>query len=64
WLAPGGLLLIETSARQSPLTASALTSGGLAVRAVSSDEFHATVLIGTAPAAGRAGGQAVGQPAR
>ncbi|MFF1559786.1 putative protein N(5)-glutamine methyltransferase [Streptomyces sp. NPDC058279] len=50
WLAPGGRLLIETSARQSPLTASALTSGGLAVRAVTSDEFHATVLIGTAPA--------------
>ncbi|MEU6893909.1 putative protein N(5)-glutamine methyltransferase [Streptomyces sp. NPDC046557] len=52
WLAPGGRLLIETSARQSPLTASALTSGGLAVHAVTSDEFHATVLIGTAPEAG------------
>ncbi|MEV6684851.1 putative protein N(5)-glutamine methyltransferase [Streptomyces sp. NPDC051130] len=47
WLAPGGHLLIETSARQSPLTASALTSGGLAVRAVTSDELYATVLIGS-----------------
>ncbi|MFJ6719798.1 MULTISPECIES: putative protein N(5)-glutamine methyltransferase [unclassified Streptomyces] len=51
WLSPGGRLLIETSARQAPLTASALTSGGLAARAVTSDEFHATVVIGTAPAA-------------
>ncbi|MCX4800719.1 putative protein N(5)-glutamine methyltransferase [Streptomyces sp. NPDC058682] len=48
WLAPGGHLLIETSARQSPSTASALTSAGLAVRAVSSEELYATVVIGTA----------------
>lgn len=48
WLAPGGHLLIETSARQSPVTASALTAGGLAVRAVSSEELYATVVIGTA----------------
>ncbi|MGW1520951.1 putative protein N(5)-glutamine methyltransferase [Streptomyces sp. NPDC002287] len=51
WLAPGGHLLIETSARQAPLTASALTAGGLAVRAATSEELHATVVIGRAPAA-------------
>ncbi|MGW7313576.1 putative protein N(5)-glutamine methyltransferase [Streptomyces sp. NPDC054854] len=49
WLAPGGHLLIETSARQSPVTASALTAGGLAVRAVTSEELYATVVIGRAP---------------
>ncbi|MFI1652678.1 putative protein N(5)-glutamine methyltransferase [Streptomyces avidinii] len=48
WLAPGGTLLIETSARQSPSTASALASAGLAVRAVTSEELYATVVIGTA----------------
>ncbi|MGW0395191.1 putative protein N(5)-glutamine methyltransferase [Streptomyces sp. NPDC003042] len=48
WLAPGGHLLIETSARQSPVTASALTGGGLAVRAVTSEELYATVVIGRA----------------
>ncbi|MFJ1567580.1 putative protein N(5)-glutamine methyltransferase [Streptomyces erythrochromogenes] len=47
WLAPGGRLLIETSARQAPSTASALTSAGLTVRAVSSEELYATVVIGT-----------------
>ncbi|MEU8432529.1 putative protein N(5)-glutamine methyltransferase [Streptomyces sp. NPDC029216] len=51
WLAPGGHLLIETSARQAPLTASALTAGGLAVRAAASEELHATVVIGRAPVA-------------
>ncbi|MFD0356190.1 putative protein N(5)-glutamine methyltransferase [Streptomyces sp. NPDC127110] len=50
WLAPGGHLLIETSARQAPLTASALTGGGLVVRAVTSEELYATVVIGRAPA--------------
>ncbi|MFF5705983.1 putative protein N(5)-glutamine methyltransferase [Streptomyces sp. NPDC012794] len=50
WLAPGGHLLIETSVRQAPLTASALTGGGLEVRAVTSEELYATVVIGRAPA--------------
>ncbi|MEU3407048.1 putative protein N(5)-glutamine methyltransferase [Streptomyces sp. NPDC006670] len=60
WLAPGGHLLIETSARQAPLTASALTAGGLAVRAATSEELHATVVVGRAPAgqgAGEGGGE-------
>lgn len=48
WLAPGGRLLIETSARQSPVTASALTAAGLSVRAVTSEEYYATVVIATA----------------
>lgn len=48
WLAPGGRLLIETSTRQSPVTASALTAQGLAVRAVTSEEYYATVVIATA----------------
>ncbi|MFF5448237.1 putative protein N(5)-glutamine methyltransferase [Streptomyces sp. NPDC012888] len=47
WLAPGGHLLIETSGRQSPSTASAMTAAGLAVRAVSSEEWGATVVVGT-----------------
>lgn len=48
WLAPGGHLLIETSARQSPSTAAALTAAGLAVRAATSEELYATVIIATA----------------
>ncbi|MFD9353694.1 putative protein N(5)-glutamine methyltransferase [Streptomyces sp. NPDC060031] len=51
WLAPGGHLLIETSARQSPVTASALSAAGLGVREVTSDEYDATVIIARAPAA-------------
>ncbi|MCJ1680686.1 putative protein N(5)-glutamine methyltransferase [Streptomyces sp. APSN-46.1] len=49
WLAPGGHLLIETSERQSPSTAAAFTTAGLAqVRTTTSDELYATVVIGTA----------------
>ncbi|MFD9379693.1 putative protein N(5)-glutamine methyltransferase [Streptomyces sp. NPDC059999] len=51
WLAPGGHLLIETSARQSPVTASALAAGGLTVRAVGSRELYANVVIGARPGA-------------
>ncbi|MEV6955626.1 putative protein N(5)-glutamine methyltransferase [Streptomyces sp. NPDC051183] len=49
WLAPGGRLLIETSARQSPVTASALSSAGLTVHAVTSEEYYATVIIASRP---------------
>lgn len=45
WLAPGGHLLIETSARQCPSTASALTSAGLKTRVATSEELYATVVI-------------------
>ncbi|MFD7626918.1 putative protein N(5)-glutamine methyltransferase [Streptomyces sp. NPDC059851] len=50
WLAPGGRLLIETSERQAPLTAQALEAGGLTVRTAVSEEYWATVVIGTRPA--------------
>ncbi|MFD3549019.1 putative protein N(5)-glutamine methyltransferase [Streptomyces sp. NPDC058655] len=49
WLAPGGRLLIETSARQSPATAAALSAAGLAVRTLTSEDHDATVVIATAP---------------
>ncbi|MGR4882670.1 putative protein N(5)-glutamine methyltransferase [Streptomyces sp. LARHCF249] len=45
WLAPGGRLLIETSARQCPSTASALASAGLKTRVATSEELYATVVI-------------------
>ncbi|OKK13148.1 methylase [Streptomyces sp. CB00455] len=48
WLAPGGRLLIETSSRQSPSTASALGAAGLATRTVTSQELYATVVIAEA----------------
>jgi release factor glutamine methyltransferase len=46
WLAPGGHLLIETSARQADATAAAVTGAGLRVRVVRSDELDATVVVG------------------
>ncbi|MFJ3821095.1 putative protein N(5)-glutamine methyltransferase [Streptomyces nodosus] len=47
WLAPGGCLLVETSARQVPLAVEAFTQGGLDVRRAASPELSAHVLIGT-----------------
>ncbi|MGW6948938.1 putative protein N(5)-glutamine methyltransferase [Streptomyces xanthophaeus] len=47
WLAPGGHLLIETSARQCPVTAAALASAGFETRALTSEELYATVVIGS-----------------
>jgi release factor glutamine methyltransferase len=49
WLAPGGHLLIETSAGQAPLAADAFAAAGLIPRVVTSDELDATVIIGTRP---------------
>ncbi|MEU8586052.1 putative protein N(5)-glutamine methyltransferase [Streptomyces sp. NPDC048664] len=49
WLAPGGLLLVETSARQIPAARAAFTRGGLDVRPAVSPERGAHVLIGTRP---------------
>ena len=46
WLAPGGLLLIETSAAQAPGTSDALARSGLVPRVANSDEHDATVVIG------------------
>ncbi|MFI2242218.1 putative protein N(5)-glutamine methyltransferase [Streptomyces chrestomyceticus] len=50
WLAPGGHLLIETSARQAPHTLEAFRRGGLVTRLATDDDLGATVAIGTSPA--------------
>jgi release factor glutamine methyltransferase len=50
WLAPGGHLLVETSARQAPPTVEIFAHCDLIPRAVRSRELDATVVIGTRPA--------------
>jgi release factor glutamine methyltransferase len=52
WLAPGGHLLFETSERQAPEATAIVTRAGLTARVATSDEFYATVIIGTLPEAG------------
>jgi release factor glutamine methyltransferase len=47
WLAPGGVLLVETSERQAPPMAAAMTAAGLTAR-VHADDADATVVTGTA----------------
>jgi release factor glutamine methyltransferase len=47
WLAPGGCLLIETSERQAPQTAAAMTAAGLTAVISTDEELDATVVIGT-----------------
>lgn len=49
WLAPGGMLLVETSDRQAPQMASAMASAGLAARVHADEEYGATVVTGRAP---------------
>ena len=46
WLAPGGILLFETSERQAPAALDAVADGGLETRLASSGDLHATVVIG------------------
>ncbi|WP_240134906.1 putative protein N(5)-glutamine methyltransferase [Streptomyces sp. MUM 178J] len=46
WLAPGGVLLVETSEDQAPYTARAVEHGGLLPRVAESEELYATVVIG------------------
>jgi release factor glutamine methyltransferase len=46
WLAPGGTLLVETSARQAPHTAAAVEAGGLHAEVARDDERDATVVAG------------------
>jgi release factor glutamine methyltransferase len=48
WLAPGGHVLIETSRRQAPTTASLVEAGGLEARVVHDPEIAGTVVIGQA----------------
>ena len=47
WLAARGALLVETSARQAPLTVAAVEAGGLHAAVVRDDERDATVVVGT-----------------
>jgi release factor glutamine methyltransferase len=46
WLAPGGVLLVETSERQAPSMASAMSAAGLAAQVREDDESGATVVTG------------------
>jgi release factor glutamine methyltransferase len=48
WLAPGGVLLVETSERQAASMAAAMAAGGLAGRVHEDDESGATVVTGVA----------------
>jgi release factor glutamine methyltransferase len=47
WLAPGGHLLVEASEAQAPASASIFEAAGLAARVVHSEDWDATVVIGT-----------------
>jgi hypothetical protein len=46
WLAPDGCLLIETSERQAPQTAAAMTAVGLMAAVCADEEMDATVVTG------------------
>jgi release factor glutamine methyltransferase len=46
WLAPGGCMLIETSDRQAPLTAAAVSAAGLTPEVVTDDDWSAAAVIG------------------
>lgn len=52
WLAPGGHLIIEVSARQLPLALAVFESDGFAASSASDDELGATVAIGRVSAPG------------
>ncbi len=62
WLAPGGHLLIETSAGQAPETAAAFANHGLAARIVESSQLSATVVIGTSSGPAATGSANGSQP--
>jgi release factor glutamine methyltransferase len=47
WLAPGGHLLVETSARQAAEAAQVMSDHGLAARVATSEEAGSTAVIGT-----------------
>lgn len=46
WLAPGGVLLIETSPSQAPLTTAAMSTAGLVTEVVVDDEIGGCVAVG------------------
>ena len=50
WLAPGGVLLVETSERQAPLMAAVMAGAGLTAQVHEDDESGATVVTGARPA--------------
>ena len=50
WLAPGGVLLVETSERQATAMADVMAAAGLAAQVHEDDESGATVVTGVAPA--------------
>ncbi len=49
WLAPGGVLLIETSERQAPVAAAFFAAAGLSPRVTRSGQMAATVVCGARP---------------
>ncbi|MBY8884480.1 putative protein N(5)-glutamine methyltransferase [Streptomyces sp. PTM05] len=49
WLAPGGSLLVETSARQAERAVRTVAAGGLVPRIERDEDLGATVVIATAP---------------
>jgi len=49
WLAPGGHLIVETSARQAGLAAEAMRAEGLTPTVVQDDTLAATVVVGLLP---------------
>jgi release factor glutamine methyltransferase len=49
WLRPGGSLLVETSARQAPLTGESFSASGLLQQVITSPELEATIVVGTRP---------------
>jgi len=52
WLAPGGVMLVETSGQQAGSMVKALTSAGLLARVHHDDEMGATVVSGMLPGPG------------
>jgi release factor glutamine methyltransferase len=55
WLAPGGQVLVETSARQVASLEQSIMAYGLLAQTFSEPELEATVVVGTMPAGGEAG---------
>ncbi|MGH3265019.1 MAG: putative protein N(5)-glutamine methyltransferase [Trebonia sp.] len=55
WLAPGGVLLVETSELQAPDMAAVMTDAGLAAQVHEDDESGATVVTGCQRDSGRLG---------
>ena len=49
WLAPGGVLLVETSERQAPMMAAVMADAGLTAQVHEDDESGATVVTGVRP---------------